>query len=338
MIVVVAAVCLVYGISAYSNTYDTEILNGEVTNKRMERVSCRHPYCCKYCESCSTDSKGNRSCTTYCCRTCYDHPYDQDWNVFTNLGTYTIATLDRQGLKEPPRWTKAEKGQPVAQKHLFINYIKGVPQSLFNENAVDANLAAKVPPYPNNVYDYHYVDRVLPVGVSVRDLRSWNYDLGLILRKLGIRKQANVVIIPTNLPPAFMDEVNRSWLGGKKNDIIIGIGTDGKNIMWVRVLSWSKAETFKVELRDALLASQFDRQQIMGVIETQIMKGFVRRPWSDFDYLKNEIEPSTTACVVIGILAFFASLGLAFYFHKNDPFGDSIRNGFSNYNPYRRYR
>jgi hypothetical protein len=275
MVVTVVVLAIVYYSGLYSQTLDVQIINGEVKSKEKERVSCEHSYSCNCSESCS-GSGANRTCSTTC-QTCYEHLYDYSWRVHTTVGTITINRIDRQGSQEPPRFSIVQPGQPVALTESYTNYIKGAPDSLFYNKILDQKAMSKVPAYPSNVYDYHYVDRVLSVGVNLPDHKQWNLDLANLLKVLGPQKQANVVIMFVNSSdPNFAKSVEQSWLGGKKNDIILIVGTpEYPNIQWASVLSWTKKELFKVQLRDDVVDLKIvDRKKIMDVIYSNTLKKF----------------------------------------------------------------
>lgn len=274
-------------------THDYEIWNGLVMGKSREEVSCRHSYSCNCRRVCSGSGK-DKSCREEC-DTCYEHSYDVDWITHTNLGDIYIATIDRRGIQEPPRWSQSMPGQPVAKVSSYTNYIKAVPESVihFSSEQVRAKFAGKVPTYPLNVYDYHYIDRVIPVGVKVPDLKQWNLAVGNMLRTLGQSKQVNVVIIPTNIADKdYVYAVRDAWLGGKKNDVVIIVSMqEYPKIDWVHVMSWSDREFFKVVLRDELQASEFKVEQFMPIVEKNITKHFERKRMREFAYLENEIDP-----------------------------------------------
>src|SRR5690349_13112667 len=67
--VVVAGVSA--GICYSSNTSDVEVINGFVTSKQQQRVSCSHSYSCRCHRVCSGSGK-NRTCRQKC-DTCYEH-------------------------------------------------------------------------------------------------------------------------------------------------------------------------------------------------------------------------------------------------------------------------
>jgi hypothetical protein len=319
---------MIYGIGYSNKIIDQEIYNGEVTGKEKIRVSCEHSYSCNCRESCS-GSGSNRSCSTTC-DTCYEHSYDVDWRVKTTVKEFNIQRIDRQGTQEPPRWTKVTIGQPTAFVYKFTNYIMGVDASLFNfNNNVNTSLDKYVPAYPLNVYDYHYLDRVLPVNIpanQIKDLDKWNYQLALKLRKLGPQKQCNIIIMLVKLDdPNFEYNVKKMWLGGKKNDIIVMLGIPNypeTEISWVRILSWTDREDFKVNLRDALFdLKNLEMNSVLNVIEEHVSKNFVRKRMRDFEYLKYEIQLSDELYIfgiLIGpLLISIFSVFLLFQYKKN---------------------
>lgn len=305
----------------YSQSADQEVLNGQVTAKSKDRVSCSHSYRCNCVQSCSTVN-GKRSCTETC-STCYDHSNDYNWTLDTTLGDITIDRIDRQGAREPSRWTRAAAGDPVATTQRFTNYIRGAPNSLFSAVAEKAALdryKASVPAYPLGIQDYHYLNRVLSVGVNIPDLAAWNQELALRLRPLGAAKQVNwVVVVTSSADPGYADALRAAWLGGKKNDVIVVLGTPSyPKIGWVRVVSWTDRQLFKVQLRDALQAlGTAERVAVFDTIESHVRSSFVRKQMKDFEYLANEIEPPGWLMALLFILSAGASIAASLFFRKN---------------------
>lgn len=321
VVLVLVLVSAVWVAGRYAETADREVWNGEVTGKDSYRVSCSHSYPCN-CRTVTVGTGKSRTTTTQC-DTCYEHSYDIDWVVHSNVGKIYINRVDRQGLHEPPRWTRAYKGEPVATTHMYTNYIKASDNSLFN--ASQQNLVKKfeklIPEYPLEVYDYHYIDRVLAVDVDVPDLDKWNFELAQYLRELGPKKQANVVIVIVNTDnPLYMDALRSAWKGAKKNDIVVTIGvTDYPNISWANAWSWSKNEMVNVTLRDEITnIGTLDRSVVLKTINDTVMKYFERRPMAEFEYLKDEIEPPLWVQILAGIIAVLGSVGLTVWFHHVD--------------------
>jgi hypothetical protein len=279
-----------------SKTDDIEILNGQIVGKERERVSCSHDYqCnCRTVTSCS-GSGTSQSCTTSTtCDTCYEHSHDYDWNLNTDIDDIKIDRIDRQGVQQPPRWTIAQNGEPVAISHKYVNWVKAVPDSLFhgNDKMLIQTYASQIPGYPGGIYDYHRINRVIANGVPLENLKQWNTDLSIMLREIGPLKQANIILIFTKSPdPNLANAIRSAWLGGKKNDITIVIGVpEYPKIGWAAVNAWTDKEIFKVQLRDALIElGEVDRERVMTTIHDYVKKGFVRKPMADYAYLESNI-------------------------------------------------
>jgi len=306
-----------YTISKATLTSDTEILNGQVMSKDKDRVSCSHSYSC----NCSTDSKGNTSCDT-----CYEHSFDYDWNVHTNVGDLTIDRINRQGTKEPPRWTSVQIGEPVALEHSFKNYIKGAPMSIFNQENGTSNTKFQlmIPTYPR-VYDYYKINRIISIGVPLVNSNLLNDKLADSLKVLGPTKQSNILLVFVKTDDqSYRYVLERSWLGGKKNDIIIVIGvTDYPKISWVDTITLGKNANntmLQVKLRDDLMALQTidNYDNIINIINADVKSNFNRKHMKDYAYLDNEIQPSMTAMIIIFVLTLLCNIGLSIFFFKNE--------------------
>jgi hypothetical protein len=298
-----------YGSVLFHNRVDTEVWNGEVTKKYSEHVSCEHSYSC----NCRTQGK------TTTCDTCYEHAYDVDWKVENTAGNdITIRRIDGQGVYEPPRWTQIQIGDPVAQTHRFINYVMGAKDSLFNthdQKTLIGQYKSMIPTYPDGIYDYYKLRRVLlvgNVGVDELTLNAWNQQLALMLRPLGPRKQVNVILVLTAIQdPNFANALRAAWLGGKKNDVVAVIGTSHyPTVDWARVFSWSDNEAFKIQLADALQdKGTLDPVDTTALIGGWINRDFQRKHMKDFSYLAWESTPSMSACVIIAVLSLAATAG-----------------------------
>lgn len=318
----VLLVVIVYAIGMTRHTADIEVLNGEITGKERKRVSCSHSYPCNCRQSCSGTGT-SRTCTTIC-DTCYMHSYDIDWRVYTNLSSFNIRRLSSQGLEEPPRWTKVKKGEPVAQLHRYRWYVKAAKDSLFNlDNSTKERFQELIPAYPQEIYDYHRLRRTLPVKVHIPgpELYEYNQQLSLALRTMGPKRQANVVIVIVNTPDQmYLEALQAAWLGGKKNDVVVVLGTPNyPEISWAGVITWSDSELFKVKLRDDLRAlGTASPDGVIPIIQDNVMKGFVRKKNEEFEYLKKEIKPPVWLLCIGAFLGLGSSVGLSILFHKND--------------------
>jgi len=333
---------LVWMAGSWSQTHDTEIWNGAVTSKHRDHDSYIRSYSC----NCSTDSDGNTSC-----QTCYETHYTVDWYLKSTVGHIRIKHLDstwRSVYNKPDsaNYTAAFVGEPCSKTYGYTNYIKAVPDSLFNmEDAEYAAFDSLIPTYPT-VYGKYHVDHVITMGMGSKlAIRDWNDYLAGKLRKLGPASQANVIVIVANTADqTYRHALETAWLGGKKNDIIVIAGvTNYPTIDWVDTITLGQNSgngLMTVKIRDDLtaLGTIENGQAVIDSITTNVGQYFDRKPMADFEYLKDDIQPATWVLITAFILAFLLSAGLTWAFHVFDPFGSgnsyrSVRrcNRFSNF-------
>lgn len=321
-------VAISFAVSHGSATSDTEIWNGVVTGKDRVHGTYEKPYDCN-CRpetSCSGSGKDRSCSTTQKCDTCYETRYTVNWSCKTTIGGYTIDSRDTSSRSvystpDPARYTVINVGDPVSKTHSYTNYVQAVPDSLFKpgSESLRAKYAKMTPPYPDKIYDIYKIDRFVQVGFAFTDAPQWNLDISNMLRELGPKKQVNVIVVvaKTN-DPNYMYAIRDAWEGANKNDVVLLIGSeDGAKIAWVDVISWTKNELFKVELRDSVLAlGTINRAQVMPLIEAQIVKNFERRRMREFEYLSNEIDPPTWLLTVLGVVLVVGYGGMAWYLNR----------------------
>jgi hypothetical protein len=337
LLITTILVSAVYFAGIAGMTHDREIWNGKITSKDRRHGHYLRPYECNCYESCSGTGK-DRSCTRHC-STCYEDRYTVTWTAHSTIDPFTIEHFDRGSRSvynepDPHRYTIIQPGDPCSRAHSFTNYVKAVPESLFHANPlIKEKFAGKIPAYPGSIYDYYKINRVLTVGVQVPELDKWNHELSMTLRDLGPRRQANAIIVFVNTDdPNYQYALESAWIGGKKNDIIVMIGTTSyPNIDWVAISSWTDKQLFKVQLRDELFdLKQVDRTKVLATLEKHTNTTFVRKNMQDFEYLKDQIEPPLWVIILALVLGVGASLGASYYFYHNNPFEELYSN--------RRYR
>lgn len=333
---VVAGISVI--IMYWANTSDVEIWNGHVTKKQKERVSCEHSYSCNCVTTCSGGK--NSTCTTIC-QTCYDHSYDNDWAYYTtDSGRNTISRVDRQGLKEPPRFTKVTVGEPSASAHRFENFIKASPDSLFSKQGLIEKYKGSLPNYPGNVYDYYKINRLVAVGTNLPNAKQWNWLLMRENDRLGSRKEVTMgVVVVKDKPQDYFHALEQHWLGGKKNDLFLVMSVDNElNINWARVMAWTKDKVAQVSVRDAVLniGDVSDPERIVMAMSKAVEKDFVRKPMKDFEYLASSVTPSVGQWVFAAVLNVLLSIGLGIFLHRNDFTEDSY--SYRGLNRFRRRR
>lgn len=324
--VTLVVVAIGYYVSKASLTADTEIINGQITGKNSEHVSCEHSYQCHCHTVYSTDSNGKRHSDREC-DTCYEHNYDVDWNISSSIGSFTISRVDSQGVFTPPRWDRVIIGEPASKSISYENYVKAAKFSLFNFSdslEQDKKYAALIPSYPE-VYDYYHINRVLTVGLSLPEQQQMNLLLNYQLRSLGPQKQANIILVVVKTAdPMYRYALERAWIGGKKNDIIVIIGvSEYPKIDWVDTITLAKDsgnELLQVKMRDEVLALHTvdNAANITNTIASMVATDFHRKRMKDMKYLESEIQPSMTAMVILYILTVLINAGLTWYFYNNE--------------------
>lgn len=314
IIVVLASSYLMF----QSSVSDTEVWSGSVTHKERNRVSCSHSYSCNCRQECS-GSGNNRSCSQVC-DTCYEHSYDIDWDVYSNIGTFNIRRVDRQGLREPKRWTKVKKDDPVVKTSTYTNYIKGAKNTLFRKQGLMNNFK-NLPNYPNNIYDYYHLNRLVLDGEILVNKTKWNKKLMLINAEIGPLKQANLIIVLTDNPSLdYYYALEQKWLGGKKNDVVVVMSVKkDRSFNWVKTMTLSQSNIFQVNLESKLMELNKLDLNLLYEIKSQIQENFKRKPMKDFEYLKASIKPTLKQLIIsliCGII--FAIIGIMIAVKNNE--------------------
>lgn len=310
----------------YHNVWYTEVWNSYVTSKNKEKVSCEHSYPCNP-HPCMCDKNG---CST-CWDTCYSHSYDIDWAVYDNTQRrWRIKRIDRQGLKEPQRWSEVEIGNPTSHTHSYKNYLKVSNTSVYREDRIK-NLVQKyikiLPEYPIKIYDYYKLNRFIDVNNiwDEHDRQFFNEQLSEVNGRLGAKKQCNIIMILTlNTDKEYFDALNNYWEGFNKNDIAIVLDVDKSlKINWVKIKTLSQSELVNVKLRDDILdLKKFKFEKLIKIIETDVEKYYQRKRMRDFEYLMDNMVIEWwqyLICIIIGVIA---SGTLVYWLHKEDLFDE----------------
>ncbi len=316
-----------YGSSAVA-TSDVEIWNGQVIGKNRKHDEYQRSYdCnCKNVQTCSGSGK-NRTCSTRSvCDTCYEDRYTVKWTIDSTVGKFTVQELDESSRRvylspDPQLYAQTNVGDPASRRNTYTNYIQAVPESLFATPpaSLQARFAGLIPAYPDQIYDLFKNNHFLSPGFAVSDGVQWDRDIAMMLRELGPRKQVNaIVVIAKTDDPQYADALRYAWEGANKNDVVLVIGSkQWPQISFVRVISWTKNELFKIQLTNSVKnLGIIQREPIMDELQAQISKNFERRRMREFEYLKNEIDPPTWLIVTMLALILAAQGGAMFYIHR----------------------
>lgn len=319
--------CGFMALSAWKDVSDWEILNGEVVGKKNEKVHCRHSYSC----NCVTVSCG-KDCSTTICQTCYDHSFDIDWWVNSTIGKFDIDTIDRQGLKEPPRWTKAFIGEPVSRENWYKNYLL-IPNNLIIVNREDLveKYKDKIPGYPQT-YDVYRANHVLTVDYALKDIQKWNDHLANLLKETGPGARANIVLVITSIPdPNYFYAIQTAWTGGKKNDIVVIISAEKDGtINWARSMSHSKDSMVTVSIDSDLEATKMLTMSVIDVVNKNVYAHYKKMEFEkDYEYLTENLKPSFGVIIFCFFFQLFCSIAIAILAVKHDLLDETQPNRFS---------
>ena len=139
---------------------------------------------------------------------------------------------------------------------------------------------------------------------------------------MGPSKQVNLIVIITKESAASYGTALRAhWLNAKKNDVVVVLGAPQyPTVAWVEIMAWTDKAYFKVSLRDKLLnlGDASDMMKVLDTVQESIMHDYKRKPMSDYDYLKNEIEPPAWILAMLFVLGVIASAAAAYLFSKNN--------------------
>lgn len=308
-------IVILYHQFRFNNATDNELWNGQIVEKVQRKENCpwgwktyRDDFCTNYRtrqvydgEDCTGFGK-DRVCTSkYHTEYKYDYDWEQRYFIKTDIKdhTFEVDRVDYQGVSQPPIWRGFHVGDPASLPNTYMNWIRAAADSLFHQDGeAEEKYKGRIPAYPDKIYNYIQVNRVLTVGIDVPEVDRWNRELSMALRELGPKRQMNAIIVIANskeFAGDYIFAVRRYWQGFKKNDAVLFIGADPetKKIGWVDVLSWSKNNAFNVVLRDTVYAigsvSENFAPLVIQALSTVGMDAYERRSMKEFEFLKQQI-------------------------------------------------
>lgn len=334
------AIVISYFTSVNSQTKDVEYLNSYITSASYYEYwsTWDHETCTR--EDC-TGSGEDRKChtETYDCSHC-DESFDY-WEAVDNTGkTYRISrsyfeelcklwnnrtfidmrrnivhhgTCGQDGDMYTTVWNNQfETIVPICNIQNYTNKIQ-CSRSVFNFQEVDSFDIKDYGLYEYPVYDqYNYNPLIGSTDVSVsKRLSRWN-------AKLGNFKQVHMLVALYNNKPiqsAIMQE--SYWKGGNKNEFILCIGLkDNKEIAWTKVISWTDVDKLKISLEQNVLNMEYNLNNIIDTVGTNVQKYYKRKEFKDFNYLN--IEPTSKAIIITFIITLVLTIGISIYSVLND--------------------
>ena len=334
-----------YAIDYRNKVYFNEIWNNYFNEVRYyqkwdEKVSCRHPeYCTRQVTRHHTDSEGHSYTTTetetYQCG--WKHSYDVDfhperWEAILETGdafsiskaeydfrknlwcNETFVDLNRHYHSIDGDMFKSMWNQKISTVfqhssiHSYKNKVRN-SKSIFSSQKTStefANLFGKSPAETGNlqvIYAY---------GLKINTELENDY-----LQKLnalnGSKYQIHCMIILFNAnkyQQTIINDLKSAWNGVNKNELVICVGLNEKQIAWCESASWMDNTTIHAKIRQDV----FDLKNYNGIKIADIADGNVKKLWQrkhfrDFEYLSVQVSnwvyiSGIISTLVINIIAF----------------------------------
>lgn len=302
-------ICFQLGKTMESRDY--LIRNGEVTGKVRNhgtRIGT---------ESCNCNKNG--------CSVCTYTIYTVDWIAKSNVGEIKLDHTESRSsfiyaTSDPQIYKNVVIGEPAAVTKPYVNYVKAIPESLFNNSSFKHHSYDKlIPEYPDNLHGKYKIKRVVKIGDVAINTNGWDEKLSVALKDWGFKRNANVVIVLTNEASDFATALSNKWINGRQNDIVVVFGLEKgtEKINWVKTFGWTNNEKFKLEIADELLKIKGDVkiEDVLEVLNNKMQIFIERNLEEDFDYLKDMVQPHP-AWLFYTIVLTFAACAFALFFKR----------------------
>lgn len=196
---------------------------------------------------------------------------------------------------------------PITSTVCWVNKIKVCP-SVFSFAPVPSDV--KVESWPQNPSAF-FSERVMGLAKDAMDVEAWDK----MCARLGPLKKVNPIIIGFDGDESIAEWQQASWIGGKKNDLVICYGLPHDKPSWCKVFGWTDSELVKENLTSIILKYGVS-PYVIPMIKGEIKENYVIKDWSSFDYLT--VEPPVAAFYWL-ILVLCITQGIAYFcFHNNN--------------------
>lgn len=322
-----------------SVTKDKEYWGSYIVNAKHyeawdEEVPCTHA---KYRTETYTDSNGKTQSREVFDG--YEHLYDVDyhpehWRQYDNIGqSFSISEntfnvyckrWDNKKFKDMHRNyhsidgdsyetifdRKDEHLEPITTIHSYKNKVQA-SSSVFNFQEV-------LNPQDYGLYDYPDGETNTCILGSVNNMGKAHRNLQVANAKLGDHKQVKIwflIFKGKGMDVGVMQE--SYWKGGNKNELVVCIGTDKENnVTWCRPFTWCEVDELPISIRNRTMEmKQLDMEAIVDYTVEITKKKWIRKEFTDFDYLEINLPSWTHA--LIWTVTLLVNIGIALFIIKN---------------------
>lgn len=225
---------------------------------------------------------------------------EEQWNKIKNKWQVPSIFVDMHrdyyrtdGDAQDYVWNnKKETIETYSKEHPYQNYIKhSQTQFKFRDISDDEAKGLRLYKYPtiNNDEQNPIIGYKRFIKKSdVKELQWFNAVYG---KKKQIR---TFLLIYPNASPSIVDDQKCYWQGGNKNEFIccIGINSKTNKLQWVNCFSWLDDATMELKCQSEMMKDTvFSVQKYSAWLQKDI-KLWKRKQFSDFDYIKEDVELS----------------------------------------------
>jgi hypothetical protein len=173
-------------------------------------------------------------------------------------------------------------------------------------------------PYPSKYYDKYGTPKLSRI-IDTTGLSNRKYldSLNVVAAQLGKSKQVNPIIYITKEDMSFKYILETFWKGGKKNDAILILGVnDTGEVQWSDLIAWTDNTDIFIDAQSDFKKMNVKNLDVIDKFKTTL-KTFKRKPFKDFEYLKENITIDFKWQALIFILNLIGSFFLFRFMLKN---------------------
>ena len=183
----------------------------------------------------------------------------------------------------------------ITEEHRYKNPMKG-SRSLFQLSGEK-----------NNLYDYPKLVRkdqrvILGMKKTLSDQR-----LRVLNSKLGKEYQVRVFLLlfPDSCGIRTAIDQRNYWEGGNKNELVICVGIKNDSVTWCYPFSWCDSPEVETRIKNWYIENpRFSISGLCDFLEPTIRKYWVRKKFSDFDYINTDILGWEYMIIFLIVLAY----------------------------------